>query len=66
MILQTPDHNELMKVQRIEREGDHLVIHGVIMESIPTKAILLPGQIRAGFSLLNLKLVWNVLVLLFK
>lgn len=38
MKLHTPDGNELMVVNRIEREGDHLVVRGTIMGTMSTKA----------------------------
>ena len=66
MILHTPDNNELMKVSRIERQGDQLVVYGVIMENMPTKAVIHPSQLRSAFSLLNVKLIWSCLCLLFK
>ncbi len=66
MILHTPDNNELMRVSRIERQGDDLVVYGVIMGSMPTKAVIHPAQLRSLFSLLNAKLLWNGFLLLFK
>lgn len=66
MILHTPDNNELMRVSRIERQGDDLIVYGLIMGSMPTKAVIHPSQLRAIFSLLSVKLVWNSFLLLFK
>jgi hypothetical protein len=65
MKLHTPDGNELMEVNRLEREGDHLVIRGTIMGTMPTKAVLRPEQLRAAFSLLSFRLVFDLICLLF-
>lgn len=65
MKLHTPDGNELMEIQRLEREGDRLIIRGTIMGTMPTKAVLRPEQLRAGFSLLSLRLVFDLIRLLF-
>jgi hypothetical protein len=65
MKLHTPDGNELMEVERIEREGDQLIIRGTIMGTMPTKAVLRPEQLRAGFSLLSIGLIFSLIGLLF-
>jgi hypothetical protein len=65
MKLHTPDGNELMEVNRLEREGDHLVIRGTIMGTMPTKAVLRPEQLRAAFSLLSISLIFSLICLLF-
>ena len=65
MKLHTPDGNELMDVHRLEREGDQLVIRGTIMGTMPTKAVLRPEQLRAGFSLLSIGLIFSLIGLLF-
>ncbi len=66
MKLYTRDNNELMKINSIQREGDVLLVRGVIMESMPTKAVLTPEELRAAFKLLSARLVWDCLCLLFK
>jgi hypothetical protein len=65
MKLHTPDGNELMEVLRIEREGDHLVVRGTIMGTMPTKAVIRPEHLRAAFSLLSPKLLFDLVCLLF-
>lgn len=64
MKLHTPEGRELMEVLRVEREGDQLVVRGVIMGTIPTRAVIRPEQIRAAFGLLSWGLIWSVLALL--
>lgn len=66
MKLHTPEGRELMQVQRVEREGDQLIVRGLIMGTMPTRAVIRPEQLRAAFGLLSWGLVWSVIVLLFK
>ncbi|MGQ0700964.1 MAG: hypothetical protein ACT4PZ_22325 [Panacagrimonas sp.] len=66
MKLHTPEGRELMEVLRVERDGDRLVVRGIIMGTMPTRAVIRPEQIRAAFGLLSWGLIWSVLVLLFK
>ena len=66
MKLHTPDGNELMEVLRVEREGDHLVVRGTIMGTMPTKAVIRPENLRAAFSLLSFGLLFDLISLLFK
>ncbi len=66
MKLHTPDNNELMHIHSIERQDNRLIIHGVIMESMPTKAVLKPEDMRAAFSLLGFRLILDCIVLLFQ
>lgn len=66
MKLYTPDNNELMQVESIRREGDVLIVRGVIMGSMPTKAVIKPEQLRAAYKLLSLRLIKDCLCLLFK
>lgn len=66
MKLHTPEGRELMDVQRVQREGDQLVVRGLIMGTMPTRAVIRPEQIRAAFALLSWSLVWGVIALMFK
>lgn len=66
MKLHTPEGRELMEVLRVERDGDQLIVRGVIMGTMPTRAVIQPEQIRAAFGLLSWGLIWNVIALLFK
>jgi hypothetical protein len=65
MKLHTPDGNELMEVQRIEREGNHLVVRGTIMGTMPTKAVIRPENLRAALGLLSPGLLFDIVRLLF-
>ncbi len=64
MKLHTPDGNELMEVLHLEREGDQLVVRGTIMGTMPTKAVIRPENLRAAFSLLSLRLLFDIVCLL--
>lgn len=66
MKLHTPEGRELMEVRRVAREGDQLVVRGLIMGTMPTRAVIRPEQLRAAFGLLSWGLVWGVIALLFK
>ena len=66
MKLHTPDGNELMEVLKVERVGDQLVVRGIIMGTMPTRAVLRPEEIRAAFKLLSLSLIVSVITLLFR
>ena len=66
MELKTLEGDLLMSVSELKRDGDNLVIEGRIMEAIPIRAVLSPGQARSAFSLLSFKTVLFLLVMLFK
>ena len=64
MKLHTPDGNELMEVQRLERVGNVLIVRGTIMGTMPTKAVIRPSQLRAALSLLRPRLILQIIALL--
>ena len=64
MKLHTPDGNELMEVQRLERVGKVLIVRGTIMGTMPTKAVIRPSQLRAALSLLRPRLILQIIALL--
>ena len=66
MKLHTPDGKELMEVQRLERDGDRLIVRGVIMGTMPTRAVIHPENLRAAFGLLSFGLIFNLLLLLLR
>jgi hypothetical protein len=66
MQLLTKDHENLMTIERIEREGSELVIHGEIMGTLPVRAVLTPGEARKAFRLLDLKTLLFIGSLLFR
>jgi hypothetical protein len=66
MQLLTKDYENLMTVEKIEREGSELVIHGKIMGTLPVRAVLTPGEARKAFKLLDLKTMLFIVSLLFR
>ena len=64
MKLHTPDGNELMEVQRLERVGKVLIVRGTIMGTMPTKAVIRPSQLRAALSLLRPSVILQIIALL--
>ena len=65
MKLHTPEGAEMMEVTSVVREGDQLVVRGVIMGTMPTRAVVYPVNLRAAFGLLSFRLVWDIVCLLF-
>ncbi len=65
MRVHTPEGNELMEVLKVQREGDLLVVRGVIMGTMPTRAVLRPEELRASFKLISWSLIVGVVGLLF-
>lgn len=66
MQLLTKDHENLMTVEKIERDGNELVIHGEIMGTLPVRAVLTPGEARKALKLLDLRTMIFVISLLFR
>jgi hypothetical protein len=66
MKLFSPDNSELMQISSLERDGDLLVIKGSAFGAMPITAQLRPEQARAALKLLNLKLVFFLITLLFR
>ncbi|MDT4837457.1 hypothetical protein FQZ97_711920 [compost metagenome] len=66
MKLFSPDGSELMKIEALERDGDQLVLKGTAFGAMPITAQLRPQEMRGGFTLLNLKLVWFLISMLFR
>ena len=66
MQLLTKDGDNLMTVERIEREGNDLVVHGEIMNALPVRAVLTPAEARKAFKLLNFKTMVFAASMLFR
>lgn len=66
MKLHTPEGNELMEVLKVQREGNQLIVRGIIMGTMPTRAVVRPEDIRAAFKLLSWGLIFGVIALLFR
>ena len=62
----TPDKSELMEIKSIYRERGNLVVSGIIMGSMPMKAVIRPADARNGLKLLDLKTLFFLLTFLFR
>lgn len=50
MEIVTTDNQNLMTIERLEKQGNNLVVHGEIMGAMPVRAVLTPDQARAALS----------------
>jgi hypothetical protein len=55
-----------MEVNAIKFHDRGLLIQGKIMGAMPLKAILTPGQLRAGFKLMSFAIVFRIIGMLFR
>ena len=55
MKLYGADRRELMTVNRIERDGDRLIIKAKVFGTMPMTASLSPGDVREGLKLLGMR-----------
>ncbi len=55
-----------MKIEALERDGDQLLLKGTAFGAMPITAQLRPEEMRGGFSLLNIKLAFFVVSMLFR
>ena len=66
MKIYAADKSELMRVTKVERQGDNLVLKGKVFGTMPMSATLTPGQARAFLKLLTPRLAWFLLTLPFR
>lgn len=66
MKLHGPDGGEIMKVTKLEKKGSSLVVKGQVFGAMPLSAELRPEDARAVFGLLNLRVIWCLVTLLFR
>jgi hypothetical protein len=62
----TTDKTDLMLIQSVAPHPDGLKISGIIMGAMPMTAILTPSELRRSFKLVNLRIVFAVLGMLFR
>jgi len=65
MKLFTSDNAELMDVSELRMDDGNLIVVGTIMGAMPTEAVLTPAELRASLKLLNPKLCFALLGMLF-
>lgn len=66
MQLLTKDGDNLMTVEKIQREGGQLVVHGEIMGALPVRAVLTPAEARKALKLLDVKTMAFIVSMLFR
>jgi hypothetical protein len=66
MELITTDNESLMTVERLEKQGNNLVVHGEIMGAMPVRAVLTPDQARAALKLMRPGVLLFLLTILFR
>jgi hypothetical protein len=66
MKLYGTDRRELMTVNRIERDGNRLLIKGKVFGTMPIAATLTPAEVREGLRLLKLRGVLFLLTMPFR
>jgi hypothetical protein len=64
--LYSPEKAVLMEVSAIKFHERGLLIQGKIMGTMPLKAILTPGELRAGFKLMSFAILGRILGMLFR
>lgn len=66
MKIYAADKSELMQVSKISRKGDNLVLKGKVYGTMPMSATLTPEEARAALKLLNPKMLFFLITLLFR
>ena len=66
MKIYSADKSELMRVTKVERQGDNLVLKGKVFGTMPMAATLTPDQAREFRKLLTPKLMWFLVTLPFR
>ena len=66
MKIYSADKSELMRVARIERDGNDLVLKGKVFGTMPMTARLTPAEARAALKLLTPKLIFFLITLPFR
>ena len=51
----------LMEITRISTDGPNIVTTGVIMGSVPIRAVLTPVEMKKAFSLMSLKTILSAI-----
>ncbi|WP_157757168.1 hypothetical protein [Pannonibacter phragmitetus] len=64
--MQGPDGSELIEVLDVQPHENGLLLSGQIMGAMPMKAVLRPGQLRAGLKFVSVRLVFRLIAMLFR
>jgi hypothetical protein len=62
----TPEGGELIEIMTVTPDRDGVLIQGKIMGTMPMKVVLKPEQLRQGFKFLTPRLVFTLVMMLFR
>ena len=66
LTLYSPDNSKLMEIEKLERNGNELLIKGRAFGAMPMTARLTAAEARKGLKLLNFKLALFLLTFLLR
>ena len=66
LTLYSADNSKLMEIEKLERNGNELLIKGRAFGAMPMTARLTPAEARKGLKLLNFKLALFLLTFLLR
>ena len=61
MKLTAKDKSGLMEITRISSDGKNIVTTGVIMGSVPIRAVLTPPEMRKALSMMSMKTILSAI-----
>lgn len=66
MQVRNTDGSVLMTIEKLSREGQNLVVDGVLMDSMPVRFAVTPSDARRALLLLRPSTIWLLLTMLFR
>lgn len=66
MKMTTPTGEEMIQVREMSTTGNGLVLEVTVMRSMQMSVVLTPAELRRGISMLNLRLLLNLFLMLFR
>ena len=66
MQVRNTDGSVLMTISKLSREGQNLVIDGILMDSLPVRCLVTPSDARRALPLLRPSTIWLLLTMLFR
>lgn len=66
MQVRNTDGSVLMTIDKLSRDGQNLVVDGVLMDSMPVRCVVTPSDARRALPLLSLSTIWLLLTILFR
>lgn len=66
MQVRNMDGSVLMTIDKLSRDGQNLVVDGVLMDSMPVRCVVTPSDARRMLPLLRPSTIWLLLTILFR